>query len=203
MSFRINKEHPSFIINLASDVYGKSATKKDKGSEFTLEFSQDTMEDKVIDSITAIKNGAKLETEVMESGGTVKQSSSLHAITEGPKSRLTWTSFHSVCVCHSALRMPKMSQVIQALEGYISLSDLDEGIKPGHNSAYNGSSDYDTAQYNVNMAKFRKPAGIYVFGYAFANGEIVSNAVSQHTHLLIANMIQPEDGLPARPNKQS
>nr|GEU92216.1 proline-rich receptor-like protein kinase PERK1 [Tanacetum cinerariifolium] len=64
----------------------------------------------------------------------------------------------AVCVRHSARRRPKMSQVVRALEGDASLSDLDEGIKPGHSSVYNGSSDYDTAQYNVDMAKFRKMA---------------------------------------------
>ncbi|GJY72937.1 transmembrane and coiled-coil domain-containing protein 4-like protein [Tanacetum coccineum] len=47
-----------------------------------------------------------------------------------------------------------MSQVVRALEGDVSLSDLDEGIKLGHNSVYNGSSDYDTVQYNVDMDKF-------------------------------------------------
>ncbi|GKC96563.1 hypothetical protein Tco_1162005 [Tanacetum coccineum] len=58
-------------------------------------------------------------------------------------------SYVAVCVRHSARRRPKMSQVVRALEGYVSLSDLDEGIKPRYNSAYNGSSDYDTTQYNV------------------------------------------------------
>ncbi|XP_076928732.1 proline-rich receptor-like protein kinase PERK15 [Bidens hawaiensis] len=64
----------------------------------------------------------------------------------------------AVCVRHSARRRPKMSLVVRALEGDMSLSDLDDGIKPGHSSVYNGSSDYDTAQYNEDMAKFRKMA---------------------------------------------
>nr|GFA35401.1 proline-rich receptor-like protein kinase PERK1 [Tanacetum cinerariifolium] len=60
-----------------------------------------------------------------------------------------------------ALKTPEyatMSQVVRALEGDVSLSNLDEGIKLGHNSIYNGSSDYDTVQYNVDMDKFRKMA---------------------------------------------
>ncbi|KAK1421009.1 hypothetical protein QVD17_23045 [Tagetes erecta] len=64
----------------------------------------------------------------------------------------------AVCVRHSARRRPKMSQVVRALEGDMSLSDLDDGVKPGHSSVYNGSSDYDTAQYNEDMIKFRKMA---------------------------------------------
>nr|GEV67402.1 vesicle-associated protein 2-2-like [Tanacetum cinerariifolium] len=51
-----------------------------------------------------------------------------------------------------------LSQVVRALEGDVSLSDLDEGIKLGHNSIYNGSSDYDTVQYNVDMDKLKKMA---------------------------------------------
>uniref|UniRef100_A0A2P2IUC2 non-specific serine/threonine protein kinase n=1 Tax=Rhizophora mucronata TaxID=61149 RepID=A0A2P2IUC2_RHIMU len=63
------------------------------------------------------------------------------------------------CVRHSARRRPRMSQVVRALEGDVSLSDLNEGIKPGHSSIYSyGSSDYDTSQYKEDMKKFRKMA---------------------------------------------
>lgn len=49
---------------------------------------------------------------------------------------------------------------MRALEGDVSLSDLNEGITPGHSNAYSsqGSSDYDTRQYNEDMKKFRKMA---------------------------------------------
>ncbi|PWA90944.1 Protein kinase, ATP binding site-containing protein [Artemisia annua] len=42
----------------------------------------------------------------------------------------------AVCVCHSAHRMPMMSQVVRALEAEFLLSNLNEGIPPGHNSKY-------------------------------------------------------------------
>ncbi|CAD5184136.1 unnamed protein product [Musa acuminata subsp. malaccensis] len=66
----------------------------------------------------------------------------------------------AVCVRHSARRRPKMSQVIRALEGDVSLEDLNEGIRPGHSRFYGsyGSSDYDSNQYNEDMKKFRKMA---------------------------------------------
>lgn len=50
-------------------------------------------------------------------------------------------------------------QIVRALEGDVSLSDLNEGIRPGQNlySSY-GSSDYDTMQYNEDLKKFRKMA---------------------------------------------
>ncbi|CAH9143771.1 unnamed protein product [Cuscuta epithymum] len=67
----------------------------------------------------------------------------------------------AACVRHAARRRPRMSQVVRALEGDMSLSDLNEGIKPGHSSAYGssyGSSDYDTMQYNEDMKKMRKMA---------------------------------------------
>lgn len=75
-----------------------------------------------------------------------------------PNEMARMVSCAAVCVRHSARRRPKMSQVVRALEGDVSLSDLDEGIRPGHSSVYNGSSDYDTAQYNEDMIKFRKMA---------------------------------------------
>ncbi|KAL0337406.1 UNVERIFIED_CONTAM: Proline-rich receptor-like protein kinase PERK1 [Sesamum calycinum] len=66
----------------------------------------------------------------------------------------------AACVRHSARRRPRMSQVVRALEGDVSLSDLNEGIRPGHSTVYSshGSSDYDTFQYNEDMKKFRKMA---------------------------------------------
>ncbi|KAI3995969.1 hypothetical protein MKX01_037466 [Papaver californicum] len=64
------------------------------------------------------------------------------------------------CVRHSARRRPRMSQVVRALEGNISLQDLNEGIRPGQSSAFSsyGSSDYDTVQYKEDMIKFRQMA---------------------------------------------
>ncbi|CAH9071513.1 unnamed protein product [Cuscuta epithymum] len=64
------------------------------------------------------------------------------------------------CVQHSAKRRPTMNQVVRALEGQVSLSDLSEGVAPGHSMGYSSyeSSEYDTAQYNDDMKKFRKMA---------------------------------------------
>ncbi|GAB2268269.1 Proline-rich receptor-like protein kinase perk1, partial [Dionaea muscipula] len=64
------------------------------------------------------------------------------------------------CVRHSARRRPRMSQIVRALEGDVSLSDLNEGIRPGHSTMYGsyGSSDYDSSQYKEDMKRFRKTA---------------------------------------------
>ncbi|KAI4347122.1 hypothetical protein L6164_007965 [Bauhinia variegata] len=66
----------------------------------------------------------------------------------------------AACIRHSARRRPRMSQVVRALEGDMSLTDLNEGIRPGHSTVYSshGSSDYDTVQYKEDMKKFRKIA---------------------------------------------
>ncbi|KAG0493941.1 hypothetical protein HPP92_004935 [Vanilla planifolia] len=63
-------------------------------------------------------------------------------------------------VRHSAKRRPRMSQIVRALEGDASLEDLNEGVKPGHSSAFGSytSSDYDTMQYKEDMKRFRKIA---------------------------------------------
>ncbi|KAK7272694.1 hypothetical protein RJT34_29466 [Clitoria ternatea] len=66
----------------------------------------------------------------------------------------------AACTRHSAKRRPRMSQVVRALEGDVSLADLNEGIRPGHSTMYSSheSSDYDTTQYKEDMKKFRKMA---------------------------------------------
>ncbi|KAI9072040.1 hypothetical protein K1719_046001 [Acacia pycnantha] len=57
------------------------------------------------------------------------------------------------CVRHSARQRPRMSQVVRALEGNISLDDLNEGNTPGHSRAFNSfeSSGYDTGQYHEDL----------------------------------------------------
>lgn len=54
-----------------------------------------------------------------------------------------------------------MKQVVRALEGNISLDDLNEGAStPGHSRAFSSfeSTGYDTGQYNEDLKKFRKLA---------------------------------------------
>ncbi|XP_057867459.2 proline-rich receptor-like protein kinase PERK1 [Cryptomeria japonica] len=64
------------------------------------------------------------------------------------------------CVRYSARRRPRMAQIVRALEGDVSLDDLNEGVKPGHSTMYGslGSTDYDSSQYGEDMKKFRKIA---------------------------------------------
>ncbi|KAL2927288.1 Proline-rich receptor-like protein kinase PERK1 [Bienertia sinuspersici] len=59
------------------------------------------------------------------------------------------------CVRHSAKRRPRMSQVVRALEGNLSLSDLNDGVKPGFSSIHS-SSDMDSGADKEEMKKFRK-----------------------------------------------
>lgn len=66
----------------------------------------------------------------------------------------------AACVRHSARYRPKISQVVRALEGNLSLDDLNEGMKPGHSRAFGSyeSTDYDSNQYKEDLKKFRKMA---------------------------------------------
>ncbi|KAG6733724.1 hypothetical protein I3843_01G229100 [Carya illinoinensis] len=66
----------------------------------------------------------------------------------------------AACVRHSARYRPRMSQIVRALEGNLSLDDLNDGIKPGHSRAFGSyeSTDYDSSQYKQDMEKFRKMA---------------------------------------------
>lgn len=65
----------------------------------------------------------------------------------------------AACVRHSARRRPKMSQIVRALEGDVSLEALNEGVKPGQSSVFgSNSSEYDANAYNADMKQFRKVA---------------------------------------------
>ncbi|PRQ23682.1 putative protein kinase RLK-Pelle-PERK-1 family [Rosa chinensis] len=65
----------------------------------------------------------------------------------------------STSVRHSAKKRPRMSQIVRALEGDVSLEDLHEGIKPSPSALFGGSntsSEFDSDSYNANMKNFRK-----------------------------------------------
>ncbi|XP_072991016.1 proline-rich receptor-like protein kinase PERK15 [Typha latifolia] len=64
----------------------------------------------------------------------------------------------AACVRHSAKRRPKMSQIVRALEGDVSLEDLNEGVKPGQSMFFSSSSDHESGSYSSNMRKFRRVA---------------------------------------------
>ncbi|KAJ8568883.1 hypothetical protein K7X08_032580 [Anisodus acutangulus] len=85
----------------------------------------------------------------------------------------------AACVRHSARRRPRMSQVVRALEGDVSLSDLNEGIRPGHSTVYSsyGSSDYDASQYNEDMTKFRIMA---LASQEYGSTDQYSNSTSEY-----------------------
>lgn len=46
-------------------------------------------------------------------------------------------------------------QIVRALEGNISLDDLNEGVTPGHSTVF---TDYNTGQYKEDLRKFQKLA---------------------------------------------
>ncbi|CAM6024582.1 unnamed protein product [Sphagnum balticum] len=80
----------------------------------------------------------------------------------------------AACVRYSALKRPRMAQVVRALENDSDKSGLYQGMKPGQSmeyeaSLYSGGSEfgtnrytgssgeYDTQQYNSELRRFRKP----------------------------------------------
>ncbi|XP_026398418.1 proline-rich receptor-like protein kinase PERK1 [Papaver somniferum] len=65
----------------------------------------------------------------------------------------------SASIRHSARRRPKMSQIVRALEGDVSLEMLNEGVKPGQSTAFQANtSEYDTGAYNADIQRFRQMA---------------------------------------------
>ncbi|PKA48504.1 Proline-rich receptor-like protein kinase PERK4 [Apostasia shenzhenica] len=61
-------------------------------------------------------------------------------------------------VRHSARRRPKMSQIVRALEGDVSLEDLNKGMRPGQSMLFSSGSDYDSDLYASNMRRIRRVA---------------------------------------------
>nr|CAD1828219.1 unnamed protein product [Ananas comosus var. bracteatus] len=65
----------------------------------------------------------------------------------------------AACVRHSARRRPRMSQIVRALEGDVSLEDLNEGVRPGQSMLFSSGSgsEYEfPSSYTVNMQRIRK-----------------------------------------------
>ncbi|XP_052175112.1 proline-rich receptor-like protein kinase PERK1 isoform X2 [Diospyros lotus] len=80
----------------------------------------------------------------------------------------------AVCVRHLAQRRPRMSQIARALEGNMSMDDLNEGVRPGNSTVYgppHESSDYNTSQYKEDLKKFRKLALQSASEYSAPTGE--------------------------------
>lgn len=97
----------------------------------------------------------------------------------------------AACVRHSAKRRPRMSQIVRALEGDVSLEDLNEGVRPGHSRPFGSyaSSDYDSSQYNEDMKKFRKMA---LASRDYASSEY-SAPTSEYGQVLSASSSEAQD----------
>ncbi|KVI03818.1 hypothetical protein Ccrd_017878 [Cynara cardunculus var. scolymus] len=76
-----------FIDDIAPEepIFSGSAATNDKDSEVNLNLSWDTVKGKLIDSISAIERGAKLDDGNMETEQIAKQPSCLAAVAEGPR----------------------------------------------------------------------------------------------------------------------
>jgi len=67
-----------------------------------------------------------------------------------PQEMLRMVHCAGACIRHSARRRPKMSQIVRALEGDVSLEDLNEAVKAGNRGLYgsSGSSGYESGSYS-------------------------------------------------------
>ncbi|KAL3515180.1 hypothetical protein ACH5RR_022082 [Cinchona calisaya] len=106
-----------------------------------------------------------------------------------PSEMLRMVACAAASIRHSARRRPKTSQIVRALEGDVSLDDLNEGVKHGHSSMYgsSGSSEYDSSYQQADLKKFMKKTGLSSQEFASdehgITGELVhSSGESQETH---------------------
>ncbi|KAL0376142.1 UNVERIFIED_CONTAM: Proline-rich receptor-like protein kinase PERK4 [Sesamum calycinum] len=91
-----------------------------------------------------------------------------------PQEMLRMVTCAAACIRQSARRRPKMSKIVRALEGDVSLDDLNEGTKPGH-SAVLSTSGSSLSELN----KLRKATGLssqeFSSGEHGQTGEFVNN----------------------------
>ncbi|RWV93328.1 hypothetical protein GW17_00044229 [Ensete ventricosum] len=57
------------------------------------------------------------------------------------------------CIASDATRR---SQIVRALEGDVSLEDLNEGMTPGHSMLFSSGSEYESSSYTPNTKRVRK-----------------------------------------------
>ncbi|KAL1361087.1 hypothetical protein HN51_006458 [Arachis hypogaea] len=82
----------------------------------------------------------------------------------------------AACVRHSAIKRPRMSQVVRALDSLDENSDLNNGIRPGQ------SSVFDSAQQSAQIRMFRRMAfGSQDYSSSFFN-ESQSSWMSREQH---------------------
>ncbi|XP_068656559.1 proline-rich receptor-like protein kinase PERK4 [Aristolochia californica] len=94
-----------------------------------------------------------------------------------PSEMMRMIACAAASVRHSAKRRPKMSQIVRALEGDVSMEDLNEGVRPGQSSMFSsGSSDYDTTSYNADLKKMRKMA----LGSGLGDSSMYSGPTSEY-----------------------
>lgn len=69
----------------------------------------------------------------------------------------------AACVRHSAKKRPKMSQIVRALEGDMSLEDLNEGVRPGQSMLFGSAGsgyrkEAPAGSYTSDMNRIRQVA---------------------------------------------
>ena len=78
------------------------------------------------------------------------------------KIRLKKSNEHPIYLTSAILMMVCGKQVVRAMEGDVSLDDLNEGVKPGQSTVFSSdgssSNEYDVHSYNADMKKFRRMA---------------------------------------------
>lgn len=62
----------------------------------------------------------------------------------------------AVSVRHSAKRRPRMSQIVRALEGDVSLEDLNDGVRPGQIMLFSSDPDHESSFYVPNVNRIRR-----------------------------------------------
>ncbi|KAK4491388.1 hypothetical protein RD792_002131 [Penstemon davidsonii] len=99
-----------------------------------------------------------------------------------PQEMLRMVASAAACIRHSARRRPKMSQIVRALEGDVSLEDLNEGVKTVNSALFGSSGSSEYGSY-TDINRMRKAGALSSQEFTSSEhgltGEFVHDGVSQ------------------------
>ncbi|XP_023551466.1 proline-rich receptor-like protein kinase PERK8 [Cucurbita pepo subsp. pepo] len=102
----------------------------------------------------------------------------------------------AACVRHSAVKRPRMSQVVRALDSLDEMSDLSNGVKPGQ------SEVFDSAEHSAQIRMFQRMAfGSQDYSYGYSDRD--RDRSRSHSRSQSSWSRESRDQSPSVPNNRS
>ncbi|KAG7016076.1 Proline-rich receptor-like protein kinase PERK8, partial [Cucurbita argyrosperma subsp. argyrosperma] len=104
----------------------------------------------------------------------------------------------AACVRHSAVKRPRMSQVVRALDSLDEMSDLSNGVKPGQ------SEVFDSAEHSAQIRMFQRMAfGSQDYSYGYSDRDRDRDRSRSYSRSQSSWSRESRDQSPSVPNNRS